>query len=539
MPACACHQHLVGNVSITRGDPTRTLGISRRFINDIRRRVKLLMADINDFIVIKDALALEEDEIDLANLVERREFVFRTDAGKLEAFNDWLNTQQQARILTLQPNNGKPFSTQYVESAYRRGHLNAYLSSKQAELFDELGVGQQSAEEFLRSAFLQPETLSKIQLLGTRSFEELKGFNAAMAQELNRILAQGIAEGRNPRQVARTMRESITSLTRRRAETIARTEIINAHAEGQLDAFSRLGVDELGVVAEWSTAGDRRVCPACESMEGETFSIEEARGLIPLHPNCRCTWIPSTKQAKNRPRTEPASAPRPRPAAPVGVAPSSNIDARYARSGSSSLDNRMKATLAAADKAHRLPKLPPERKARYSKTIRASRGANGTYSPFSRRVSLNASANAGTGAHEYGHFIDYEILGTGNTSGFNLAIHGRLKEKRLLDVLQRLSQHLHQTESYKSLRNKAHKAALKPRYIRYLMTNHETFARAYSQYVAEKSQSAPMIKYFKQIKDDHFKFSFGAQWTREEMEEIVPLFDELFETLLKTGASKR
>jgi len=43
---------------------------------------------------------------------------------------------------------------------------------------------------------------------------------------------------------------------------------------------------------ELSTAGDERVCATCEGLEGETYTIDEARGVIPLHPLCRCSWIP-------------------------------------------------------------------------------------------------------------------------------------------------------------------------------------------------------------------------------------------------------
>jgi len=47
------------------------------------------------------------------------------------------------------------------------------------------------------------------------------------------------------------------------------------------------------LMAEWQTAGDERVCPLCEPLDGTVMTIEEARGLIPRHPNCRCMWVPA------------------------------------------------------------------------------------------------------------------------------------------------------------------------------------------------------------------------------------------------------
>lgn len=81
-----------------------------------------------------------------------------------------------------------------------------------------------------------------------------------------------------------------------RAKLIARTEAARAQAEGQLDEFEDLEEEEeiqgIEVLAEWSTAGDSLVCDICASHEGEIMSIEAARGMIPIHPACRCAWIP-------------------------------------------------------------------------------------------------------------------------------------------------------------------------------------------------------------------------------------------------------
>lgn len=187
-----------------------------------------------------------------------------------------------------------PWTAKYMESAYKKGKLNAYISSQKADFLTETKALKAKLQEtFLKKSFNAPELTSKIELLATRSFEELRGVTSAMAQQMNRILAGGIADGSNPRSIAAEMSAAIDTLTDRRALLIARTEVINAHAEGQLDSFQELGVEDLGVDVEWSTAGDDRVCPECEALNGQTYSIDEARGLIPLHPNCRCSWVPA------------------------------------------------------------------------------------------------------------------------------------------------------------------------------------------------------------------------------------------------------
>lgn len=283
-----------------RQDPTRTTTIQRRFALALRARFAKVRRHIIEFLVELDALGLKEKSTlvpfrKLVGNVQPREFQFLTDAAKLKAFNDWLRQQIEADILSVDPGTDptRPWTSTYIESSYKRGLMNAFAASKQGQLFDEDAANAKTQEAFLRSAFNQPETLSKVQLLSTRSFEQLKGITSTMSSNMNRILAQGIADGRGPADIAREMSDNIDGLSRGRAMVLARTELINAHAEGQLDTFEELGVEELGVKAEWSTAGDDRVCPQCAPMEGKVFSMQEARGMIPLHPQCRCSWIPA------------------------------------------------------------------------------------------------------------------------------------------------------------------------------------------------------------------------------------------------------
>jgi SPP1 gp7 family putative phage head morphogenesis protein len=137
-------------------------------------------------------------------------------------------------------------------------------------------------------------------LLYTRAFTELEGVTAAMDQQMSRILAEGLSQGFGTKKIARNLRNNVTKLTNTRAKAIARTEIVRAHAEGQLDAYVRLGETEVGVMAEWITAGDERVCPECNAMEGVVLTIDEARGTIPRHVNCRCAWIPADRVRKEK-----------------------------------------------------------------------------------------------------------------------------------------------------------------------------------------------------------------------------------------------
>lgn len=282
-----------------RQDPTRTTGLRRRFIADVRRRTRALNKAIRQFLVTQDALGLGELQPLLRSIVtnvELRQYAFLTDAGKLNEFNEWLQGQLDTNMLAS--DTGSAWTAQYVEPAYRQGVTRAYVDANKLDAAIGGSYFDGGKAQFLQQAFAAPEAINKVQLLATRSFENMRGLTQTMKGQMNQILSQGMITGDNPQTIAKQMSKQITKLSETRGLTIARTEVIHAHSEGQLDSFERLGVKELGVMAEWSTAGDDRVCSQCAGMEGVLYTVEEARGIIPLHPNCRCTWIPTEPDNK-------------------------------------------------------------------------------------------------------------------------------------------------------------------------------------------------------------------------------------------------
>jgi SPP1 gp7 family putative phage head morphogenesis protein len=108
-----------------------------------------------------------------------------------------------------------------------------------------------------------------------------------------RTLADGLTMGQHPYQIANSLARDVDGIGRRRAKVVARHRLIWVHAEGQLDNLERLGVEEVGVAVEWAITPDNKVCPKCAAMQGLVLKTRQAHGLIPLHPECRCAWIPS------------------------------------------------------------------------------------------------------------------------------------------------------------------------------------------------------------------------------------------------------
>ncbi len=88
-------------------------------------------------------------------------------------------------------------------------------------------------------------------------------------------------------QTAQAQAEAKASETFQAAEQ-ARQEL----AEAQLALAQATEPD----VYKIRTAEDDRVCKICLAAAEDTYSLDEARGLLPLHPRCRCSWEPSLPQ---------------------------------------------------------------------------------------------------------------------------------------------------------------------------------------------------------------------------------------------------
>lgn len=281
-----------------RRDPTRTTTLRLRYGRAIVGRFELLRRDMVTSIVSRDALALSSGIITpkFLDSTAVREFDFPTSEAKVQAFMRWLRRQSDKQILEVikRDEEGRvvtrtAWQNVYIRSAYQEGIRRARREMVRRGEIDSIDVEVGAVQ----SAFNSPIHSDRAGLLFTRNFEELDGITNAMAQAVSRELTQGLIDGRGALEIARALSERVTKIGKARALLLARTEIIRAHAEGTLNEYESHGIVGVGVEAEFSTAGDGKVCPTCAALEGRVFKIAEARGLIPVHPRCRCSWVPA------------------------------------------------------------------------------------------------------------------------------------------------------------------------------------------------------------------------------------------------------
>jgi len=290
-------------------DPTRTVSLRNAFARDMRKRFMKVALEIASAIVKEDIFGL--NNIHTFQTPGNQAFAFRRSEDKVARFMQWLQSQVDAGILEVGELHqigvgvNDHWTNKYIFDSYKRGVMRARYEMQKS------GMTVPTIEETggIEISMGTPFHIDRLGLLYTRVFSDLKGITTAMDAQISRILTQGIADGDNPRPLARKLVATINgtgmgdlSLTdslgrfvpaQRRAEILARTEIIRAHHQATIQEYMNWRVSGVMVQAEVMTAGDKRVCSRCEILaKGGPYSLEEAMNMIPDHPQCRCVALP-------------------------------------------------------------------------------------------------------------------------------------------------------------------------------------------------------------------------------------------------------
>ncbi len=155
-----------------------------------------------------------------------------------------------------------------------------------------------NVENFLRSQQIQLAKAITDQIESSIRFEILEGVRAGESIPQISLRIQGIWD--KPIQVNVPPRLNANGEVIRAgysyaldvetwATTVARTETARGFIEGKLDGYRQTGVV---AKVQFVVTPDERLCPACSILEGAEFKLVDAGGIIPVHPSCRCTFIP-------------------------------------------------------------------------------------------------------------------------------------------------------------------------------------------------------------------------------------------------------
>lgn len=182
------------------------------------------------------------------------------------AFNDYKAVETWDKAFN-------PFIAQVFASAYDMATGGGVLAPAQRAL--EEPVLAQEALEWVEARSLSMATM----------------VNGTTKKELRLALKTGFEAGESISQLTKRIRVYYQDGYERRAKMVARTEVIAANNEGALQGYEKEGVDK---VEFYATLDERNDWPSepCRELHGTVHPINESHGIIPVHVNCRCVWVP-------------------------------------------------------------------------------------------------------------------------------------------------------------------------------------------------------------------------------------------------------
>lgn len=284
-----------------RPGPNNARNVEQAFVAEIQRRFRKLRG------LVRATVSYENDALNLSTNADPRErFSFESRQELTFKFVQWLrdtiNDELLEPVSPVGAQEGQHWTSQFIRQAYIQGvNQGTGLLLQQGVSIDNI------PDDEIPTRPIHAQTLRD---LYQRVYSNLESITDDMVPQVRETLTEGFAEGHNPRKMARELTSEIRDLQRNRAETLARTETINSHAQASLRQYRQAGVNVVNHV-KWNTANDDRVCPFCETLEGVAISLDEAENAAvswseqpdwknqtwrlapPAHPQCRCVMRPA------------------------------------------------------------------------------------------------------------------------------------------------------------------------------------------------------------------------------------------------------
>lgn len=292
------------------GDPTGTLDIRRRFRSMLQMRFRKVRSLLQQAVIAQDLLGLKPGSVSPVAMA--------TTPGNRElAFQTWLDGVLRQIVVE-----DGAWMVVFMRTAYDRAITRAMR---------------------LTNSNAQPtDMVETINALSSLALIELQGIVEAVSQRIVRVAALAFLHGQTPKQAFGSMDEALNKVGIVRGNAMIELMVIKAFTTGTLDQFEAASVKQVGLVPELlpvrdvqdaprrfsgpgsrisrkeapsrstiyrirraqreveklrkvnvETAGDDKVCPICEDIEEDNpYTIDQARSLIPAHPNCRCAFVP-------------------------------------------------------------------------------------------------------------------------------------------------------------------------------------------------------------------------------------------------------
>ncbi len=274
---------------MNKSDPSKTSLIRRKFVTDVNSRYRSVSSN----------LRIASTNIPILGKTNN----FTVIQERLDWVQTFLNEQFNVTLLA------GDWYKKYIEDAYTKGIRRGIRYTKGKELF---WLDSSSAQGLEVSFIRQVSNLYTLKTLKQKTLSDLTTITQAVSGRILSDLSIALIKGESEKQIYSLIQNTLQKIGVQRSRTVARSEVVRAQSYGLLDAFQGFGVTKVKVAAEthktvtsnanveYISSNDRKVCPLCQPFDGKIMTVQEAYGLIPVHPNCRCSFIgTSIKRSKD------------------------------------------------------------------------------------------------------------------------------------------------------------------------------------------------------------------------------------------------
>lgn len=253
-------------------DPLKLVGVRRAFMIDALKRLRGLYDDL---------LGIIHEEFGQTMILNAP-----GDSSLLDRLVQKAKEFAEKRL-------GGTWAAKYIAMAFRKGAQQSYQDVNKKDGAQELHEFQKAVNvNTVEGSSQGRSTLGK---LFTKVKEIFSGIAQTIVGGVTRVIAKVLGKKPKASQVAKEVKEEVKK-PEDRVRTTVETEVVESYSEGQLDMLEHLGIRDVDVEDEilFTTAGDKKVCKRCRALAAKNpYTTTTARGLIPVHPRCRCKWKPS------------------------------------------------------------------------------------------------------------------------------------------------------------------------------------------------------------------------------------------------------
>lgn len=271
----------------------RIIELAKKFAGESYRRWRDAKGDVNRRVRENDGLALT-DRGPMEGDGFGTNVRFADDASKEQAFMEWFHERLRGGVLEpvgeRQLRDGGHWTAKYLRAANSSGIRDAGTRMREMDITPARGRDE------LETMFNLPVRTEQVATLFRRAFSEYEGITSAVEQNVSRELADALAAGENPRTVASRINEVVDDIGLTRARTLSRTELSRSYNRGTLFRYDRNGIERVDIL---NTTPCKICKPYAKGGGGPykgPYSLDEAMGIVPIHPNCQGTYTPAESE---------------------------------------------------------------------------------------------------------------------------------------------------------------------------------------------------------------------------------------------------